>query len=141
MNSEEFRETFLRNDREGPTKAEKAEKMAENNAWEGNSRRGISQGQEKPPRLDQCDRLEGKGAPLLERPRERQARAVKKKSKEKKQKIPREPRVVPEGAGGERPEKHSCSRPRGRARRPRERRTPHMWGCCMCLHAPSGRVT
>ena len=40
MNSEEFRETFLRNDREGPTKAEKAEKMAENNAWERNSRRG-----------------------------------------------------------------------------------------------------
>jgi hypothetical protein len=29
LNSEEFRETFLRNDREGPTKAEKAEKMAE----------------------------------------------------------------------------------------------------------------
>ena len=27
MNSEEFRETFLRNDREGPTKAEKAEEM------------------------------------------------------------------------------------------------------------------
>ena len=26
MNSEEFRETFLRNDREGPTKAEKAGK-------------------------------------------------------------------------------------------------------------------
>ena len=43
MNSEEFRETFLRNDREGPTKAEKAEKMAENNAWERNSRRGNSQ--------------------------------------------------------------------------------------------------
>ena len=40
MNSEEFRETFLRNDREGPTKAEKAEKMAENNAWDRNSRRG-----------------------------------------------------------------------------------------------------
>ena len=40
MNSEEFRETFLRNDREGPTKAEKAEKMAESNAWERNSRRG-----------------------------------------------------------------------------------------------------
>jgi hypothetical protein len=34
LNSEEFRETFLRNDREGPTKAEKAGKMAENNAWE-----------------------------------------------------------------------------------------------------------
>ena len=33
MNSEEFRETFLRNDREGPTKAEKAGEMAENNAW------------------------------------------------------------------------------------------------------------
>ena len=33
MNSEEFRETFLRNDREGPTKAKMAEKMAENNAW------------------------------------------------------------------------------------------------------------
>ena len=31
MNSEEFRETFLRNDREGPTKAEKARKMADNN--------------------------------------------------------------------------------------------------------------
>ncbi len=31
MNSEEFRETFLRNDREGPTKAEKAGKMADNN--------------------------------------------------------------------------------------------------------------
>ena len=43
MNSEEFRETFLRSDREGPTKAEKAEKMAENNAWDRNSRRGNSQ--------------------------------------------------------------------------------------------------
>jgi hypothetical protein len=31
LNSEEFRETFLRNDREGPTKAEKARKMADNN--------------------------------------------------------------------------------------------------------------
>ena len=31
MNSEEFRETFLRSDREGPTKAEKAERMADNN--------------------------------------------------------------------------------------------------------------
>ena len=43
MNSEEFRETFLRNDREGPTKAKLAEKMAENNAWDRNSRRGNSQ--------------------------------------------------------------------------------------------------
>jgi hypothetical protein len=43
LNSEEFRETFLRNDREGPTKAEKAGKMADNNAWERNSRRGNSQ--------------------------------------------------------------------------------------------------
>ena len=43
MNSEEFRETFLRNDREGPTKAIMAEKMAENNAWDRNSRRGNSQ--------------------------------------------------------------------------------------------------
>jgi hypothetical protein len=43
LNSEVFRETFLRNDREGPTKAEKAEKMAESNAWERNSRRGNSQ--------------------------------------------------------------------------------------------------
>ena len=40
MNSKGFRETFLRNDREGPTKAEKAGKMADNNAWERNSRRG-----------------------------------------------------------------------------------------------------
>jgi hypothetical protein len=32
LNSEGFRETFLRNDREGPTKAEMAEKMAETNA-------------------------------------------------------------------------------------------------------------
>ena len=32
MNSEEFRETFLRNDREGPTKAEMAEKAAETHA-------------------------------------------------------------------------------------------------------------
>ena len=36
MNSEEFRE----DDREGPTKAKLAEKMAENNAWDRNSRRG-----------------------------------------------------------------------------------------------------
>ncbi len=43
MNSEEFRETFLRNDREGPTKAKTAERMAENNAWDRNSRRGNSQ--------------------------------------------------------------------------------------------------
>ena len=43
MNSEEFRETFLRNDREGPTKAEKAGKMADNNAGERNSRRGNMQ--------------------------------------------------------------------------------------------------
>ncbi len=33
MNSEEFRETFLRSDREGPTKAEMARKMVENNVW------------------------------------------------------------------------------------------------------------
>jgi hypothetical protein len=33
LNSEGFRETFLRNDREGPTKAEMAGKMAENNVW------------------------------------------------------------------------------------------------------------
>ena len=32
LNSEEFRETFLRNDREGPTKAKMAERMAETNA-------------------------------------------------------------------------------------------------------------
>ncbi len=32
MNSEGFRETFLRNDREGPTKAKMAERMAETNA-------------------------------------------------------------------------------------------------------------
>ncbi|MFO0004745.1 MAG: hypothetical protein ACK559_26810, partial [bacterium] len=32
LNSEEFRETFLRNDREGPTQAEMAEKAAETNA-------------------------------------------------------------------------------------------------------------
>ena len=32
MNSEEFRETFLRSDRGGPTKAEMAERMAETNA-------------------------------------------------------------------------------------------------------------
>ncbi len=31
-NSEEFRETFLRSDREGPTKAKMAEKMAETKA-------------------------------------------------------------------------------------------------------------
>ena len=43
MNSEGFRETFLRNDREGPTKAEKAGKMADNNAGERNSRRGNMQ--------------------------------------------------------------------------------------------------
>jgi hypothetical protein len=33
LNSEEFRETFLRNDREGPTRAKTAEKMTENNVW------------------------------------------------------------------------------------------------------------
>ncbi len=33
MNSEEFGETFLRNDRKGPTKARMAERMAENNVW------------------------------------------------------------------------------------------------------------
>ncbi len=43
MNSEEFRETFLRSDREGPTKAKMAEKVAENNAWVRDSRRGSSQ--------------------------------------------------------------------------------------------------
>jgi hypothetical protein len=32
LNSEEFRETFLRNDREGPTKAKMAEKAAETHA-------------------------------------------------------------------------------------------------------------
>ncbi len=32
MNSEEFRETFLRSDREGPTKAKMAEKAAETHA-------------------------------------------------------------------------------------------------------------
>ena len=55
------------------------------------------QGQEKPPRLDQCDRLEGKGAPLRERPRERQARAVKRKSKEKKKRSIEEKRTNPQG--------------------------------------------
>ena len=43
MNSEEFRETFLRSDREGPTKAKMAERMAEDNAWDRDSRRGSSQ--------------------------------------------------------------------------------------------------
>ena len=43
MNSEEFRETFLRSDREGPTKGREGGKMAENNALERNSRRGSSQ--------------------------------------------------------------------------------------------------
>ncbi len=40
MNPEGFRETFLRNDREGPTK----KKMAENNAWGRGSRRGSAVG-------------------------------------------------------------------------------------------------
>jgi hypothetical protein len=42
------------------------------------------QWQEKPTQSDQCDRLEEKGTTLLEKPKERQARAVKKKSKKKK---------------------------------------------------------
>ncbi len=43
--SEEFRETFLRNDREGPTKAKMAEKMAENNVW---GKEGAKAGTEGP---------------------------------------------------------------------------------------------
>ena len=43
MNSEEFRETFLRTTEKGPPRPKMAEKMAENNAWDGNSRRGNSQ--------------------------------------------------------------------------------------------------
>ena len=40
MNSEEFRETFLRTTEKGPPRPKLAGKMAENNAWDRNSRRG-----------------------------------------------------------------------------------------------------
>ena len=55
MNSEEFRETFLRNDREGPTKAKMAEKMAENNAW-GNeiAKAGTEGPQDRRPEACSC---------------------------------------------------------------------------------------
>ncbi len=47
MNSEEFRETFLRNDREGPTKAKMAEKAAEPTLEE---KRDLRLGLRKKPR-------------------------------------------------------------------------------------------
>jgi hypothetical protein len=50
----------------------------------------VLQWQEKPTRSDQCDRLGEKGTTPLEKPRERLARAVKKKNREKKQRVPRE---------------------------------------------------
>ena len=96
MNSEEFRETFLRTTEKGPPRPR----------WRRRWRK-TTPGERK-------------------KPSERQARVVKKKSKEKKLKVPREPRVVPEGAGGERPEGHNFGRPRSRARRCKKKRTPHM---------------
>jgi hypothetical protein len=56
------------------------------------------------------------------KPSERQARAVRKKSKEKKQKVPRGPRMVPEGAGGKKPRKRGYSRHRCKNRRLREKK-------------------
>ena len=141
MNSEEFRETFLRNDREGPAKAEKAEKMAENNAWGRNSRRGKSQPRAAVAReAYPVGSVRSTGGEENNVPREAKRKAGLSGQK-RKAGSPEKAKSGSRGAGGERPEKHSCSRPRGRARRPRERGTPHTWGCCMCLHAPNGRVT
>jgi hypothetical protein len=71
LNSEEFRETFLRTTEKGPPRPR----------WRGRKK-----------------------------PSERQARAVKKKSKEKKQKVPREPRTAPGGAGEKKPGKRGYNR-------------------------------
>jgi hypothetical protein len=107
LNSEEFRETFLRNDREGPTKAEKAGRWRtttpgmETREEEICSR--VLQRQERPTRPGQCDRPGEKGKP----------EALRK------------PGVTSERAGGERPEEHNFGRPRSRARRYRKKRTPH----------------
>ena len=93
MNSEEFRETFLRNDREGPTKAEKAGRWRtttpgiETREEEICSR--VLQRQERPTQPDQCDRLGEGGTTLPEKPKERQARVVKRKNKEKRQRVPK----------------------------------------------------
>ena len=55
MNSEEFRETFLRNDREGPTKAEKAEKMTDNNVWGGETAKaGTEDPQDRRPEAEKA---------------------------------------------------------------------------------------
>ena len=93
MNSEEFRETFLRTTEKGPPRPSWRKRWRKTTPGietrEEEIRSRALQGQEKPPQSDQCDRLEEKGTTLLEKPRERQARVVKKKSKEKKQRVPR----------------------------------------------------
>ncbi|MFN9910519.1 MAG: hypothetical protein ACK56F_31145, partial [bacterium] len=72
LNSEEFRETFLRNDREGPTKAEKAGRWRKTTLGketrEEEIRSRVLQEQERPLRSSPRGRLEGKRVQLLEKP-------------------------------------------------------------------------
>ena len=111
MNSEEFRETFLRNDREGPTKAEKAEKMAGNNAWEGNSRRGISQPRAAGAReATPVGSVRSTGREENNAPREAKRKAGPSGQKEKQRKeteSSRERRIPQRRAGRTRPKKNS----------------------------------
>ena len=57
------------------------------------------------------------------KPSGRQARAVKKKSIEKKQKVPREQRTAPGGAGERKPRKRGYSRHGSKQQRLRKRKT------------------
>ena len=84
MNSEGFRETFLRTT------------------------------EKDPPRPRWRERKKPSG---------RQARAVKKKSIEKKQKVPKGPRTAPEGAGEDKPRKRGCSRHGSERQRLRKKKT------------------
>ena len=92
MNSEEFRETFLRTTEKGPPRPR----------WRRRWRK-TTPGERK-------------------KPSERQARAVRKKSKEKKQKVPRGSRIAPGGAGEKKPRKRGYSRNESKQRRLRKKK-------------------
>ena len=103
MNSEEFRETFLRNDREGPTKAEKAERMADNNAGDRNSRRGNMQPRTATAReANPAGSVRSAGGEGNNAPREAKRKAGPSGQKEKQRKETENPegiRNAPEAGG------------------------------------------
>jgi hypothetical protein len=71
LNSEEFRETFLRTTEKGPPRPRRRRRWRKTTPGtetrEEETRSRALQGQEKPPQSDQCDRLVEKGALLLEK--------------------------------------------------------------------------